>query len=218
MSEKNKNHGADDRKQNQIIEDTNADEVQSSQQDEIDDSITEEKIQELQERIAQLEKERDDLKDRFLRKAAEFENYKRRTEQELSAFSKYAHEQFIVDLLPILDDFERSLQISKERREFGPFYKGVELIYKKFYNLLESKGVKPIEAEGKPFDVELHNALMQVPKDNVKPNTVIEEVEKGYIYNDKIVRYAKVIVAKEQDDDNPQDETNGERLNKRENS
>lgn len=218
MSEKNKNHGADNRKQNQTVEDTNAEEVQSSQQDVIDDSITEEKIQELQERIAQLEKERDDLKDRFLRKAAEFENYKRRTEQELSAFSKYAHEQFIVDLLPVLDDFERSLQISKERREFGPFYKGVELIYKKFSNLLESKGVKPIEAEGKPFDVDLHNALMQVPKDNVDPNTVIEEVEKGYLYNDKIIRYAKVIVAKEPDGDNPQDETNGERLNKRENS
>lgn len=218
MSENNKRQEADDHNHNQKVEETNAREVQSSQRDKIDDSLTEEKIEELQERIAQLETERDDLKDKFLRKAAEFENYKRRTEQELSAFSKYAHEQLIVDLLPVLDDFERSLQISKERREFGPFYKGVELIYKKFSDLLESKGVKPIEAEGKPFDVDLHNALMQVPKDNVDPNTVIEEVEKGYLYNEKVIRYAKVIVAKEPDEDNDRDETDGERFNKKENS
>jgi molecular chaperone GrpE len=211
MGEKNKNH-------NQRIDEENTEEVQTSQQDLIDKSITEEKIDQLQDRISQLEKERDDLKDKFLRKAAEFENYKRRTEQELSAFTKYAHEQLIVDLLPILDDFERSLHISKERREFGAFYKGIELIYEKFSKLLQSKGVKPIESEGKPFDVDLHNALMQVPKDNVDPSTVIEEVEKGYLYNDKVIRYAKVIVAKEPDDDNMQDEINGDSVNNEENS
>ncbi len=157
-------------------------------------------IEELHAKIEQLEKERDDLKDKYLRKAAEFENYKRRTEQEFSSLTKYANEQLITDLLPVIDDFERSLHVSKDRREFGPFYKGIEMIYHKLLKLLESKGVSAIESQGKPFDVDLHDALMQTPKSDIEPNTVVEEVEKGYMYKDKVIRYAKVVVAKEPDD------------------
>ncbi len=157
-------------------------------------------IEELHAKIEQLEKERDDLKDKYLRKAAEFENYKRRTEQEFSSLTKYANEQLITDLLPVIDDFERSLHVSKDRREFGPFYKGIEMIYHKLLKLLESKGVSAIESQGKPFDVDLHDALMQTPKSDIEPNTVVEEVEKGYMYKDKVIRHAKVVVAKEPDD------------------
>jgi molecular chaperone GrpE len=169
-------------------------------------------------KIEQLEKERDELKDKYLRKAAEFENYKRRIEQEFASLSKYANEQLIIDILPVVDDFERSLHVSKERREFGPFYKGIELIYRKFLKLLESKGVKQIDSEGKPFDVDLHDALMQISKENVAPNTVIEEVEKGYLYNDKVIRHAKVVVAKAPDaDETHHEETSGEGPHKKEN-
>jgi len=167
-------------------------------------------------KIEQLEKERDDLKDKYLRKAAEFENYKRRTEQEFNSLTKYASEQLITDLLPVLDDFERSLHVSKDRREFGPFYKGVEMIYQKFKNLLESKGVKPIESEGKQFNVDLHDALMQSPREGVEPNTVIEEVEKGYMYKDKVIRHAKVVVAKEPDDNSETNETAPDELKNKE--
>lgn len=163
-------------------------------------------VQEVNEKIERLEKERDELKDKYLRKAAEFENYKRRTEQEFTALSKYANEQLISDLLPIIDDFERSLTISKDRREFGPFYKGIELIYQKFIGLLNAKGVQPIDSEGKQFNVDLHDALMQVPKEDVEPNTIIEEVEKGYLYKDKVIRHAKVVVAKEAEDDTMNDD------------
>lgn len=175
-------------------------------------------VQELTDELERLEKERDELKDKYLRKAAEFENYKRRTEQEFTALTKYATEQLIIDILPILDDFERSLHVSKDRREFGPFYKGIELIYQKFKRMLESKGVKPIEAEGKPFNVDLHDALMQVPKKDIKPDTIIEEVEKGYMYDDKVIRHSKVVVAKDPDSNETQgDETSREALNKKEN-
>jgi molecular chaperone GrpE len=152
---------------------------------------------ELQARLEQLQKENEALKDRYLRKAAEFENYKRRTEQEFASFTKYAYEQLLVDILPVLDDFERSLNVSKDRREFGPFYKGVELIFEKFKSILNAKGVQPIESVGQTFDVDLHDALMQVSRDDVAPNTIVEEVERGYKYNDKVIRHAKVVVAKE---------------------
>jgi molecular chaperone GrpE len=165
---------------------------------------------ELQSQIEQLQKENENLKDRYLRKAAEFENFKRRTEQEFASFTKYAYEQLLVDILPVLDDFERSLNVSKDRREFGPFYKGVELIFEKFKSILNAKGVQPIESVGQTFDVDLHDALMQVSRDDVAPNTIVEEVERGYKYNDKVIRHAKVVVAKEPGPaDNEENEVDG---------
>jgi molecular chaperone GrpE len=183
------------------------------------DRESETRIAEIEQRIAELEQERDDMKDKYLRKAAEFENYKRRTEQEFSAMVKYANEQLIVDILPVIDDFERSLHIGTDRREFGPFYKGIELIYQKFKNILESRNVKQIESIGNRFDVDLHDALMQVAKENVEPGTIVEEVEKGYRYNDKVIRHAKVVVAKEPDEDTSvSDETASKESGHRENT
>ncbi len=217
MGDKNKNKGLDEQNQ-QMKEEKNQGEGQTSQETSNKNNTTDATIQELAVKIEQIEKERDNLKDKYLRKAAEFENYKRRTEQEFAALSKYATEQLIIDILPVIDDFERSLHVSKNRREFGPFYKGIELIYQKFMQLLESKGVKPIEVEGKPFNVDLHDALMQVPKDNIEPNTIIEEVERGYLYDDKVIRHAKVVVAKEPEtDETAHDGTSGEEVNKKEN-
>lgn len=213
----NKNQKPEEQKQSIEERDKNEGDVHASHEESVEENYHEAIIQELKEKIEALEKERDDMRDKYLRKAAEFENYKRRAEQEFASFGKYANEQLIVDLLPIIDDFERSLHVSKDRREFGPFYKGIELIYKKFTKLLESKGVKPIEAEGKPFDVDLHDALMLVPKDNIEPNTVLEEVEKGYLYNDRVIRHAKVVVAKGQESDEAgSDEIDREKENKKE--
>jgi len=212
-----KNQKQEERKQSVTEEEKNDRDVQTSQAEELEVNDYEAAVEKLKAQIDVLEKERDELKDKYLRKAAEFENYKRRTEQEFATFSKYANEQLIVDFLPVIDDFERSLHVSKERREFGPFYKGVELIYNKLMKLLESKGVKPIESEGKPFDVDLHDALMQAPKDNIEPNTIVEEVEKGYMYNDKVIRHAKVVVAKEPEtDESDHDEKTREKVKKKE--
>ncbi|MFA6542131.1 MAG: nucleotide exchange factor GrpE [Bacteroidota bacterium] len=149
----------------------------------------------LNERLAELEKQSAVLKDQVLRKAAEFENYKRRTENETLSLAKYAGESIITQLLPILDDLSRSLKSGKEKFESDPFYKGVELIYNKFVKQLEGQGLKPLETVGKEFNVDYHDALMQVPRADVPPHTIIEEVESGYMLFDKVIRHAKVIVS-----------------------
>jgi molecular chaperone GrpE len=141
------------------------------------------------------------LRDQLLRKAAEFENYKRRTESEISNFLKYANEETMSDLLPVLDDFERVMGSWNKEHDVETFKKGVELIYEKFKKILEKKGLKEVESTGKPFDVNLHDALMQVENNELKPNTVTETVEKGYYLKDKILRHAKVLVSKKGDKD-----------------
>lgn len=144
-----------------------------------------------------LQKQLEFYKDQLLRRAAEFENYKRRTENEISNITKFANEILITDLLPIIDDLERSLAAGKEKNNGDSFYKGIELIYSKLMKILEQKGLKPIEALNKPFDVNYHEAMMMMPKDDIEPNIVIQEVEKGYTLHDKVIRHAKVIVSSE---------------------
>lgn len=135
------------------------------------------------------------LKDQLLRKAAEFENYKRRMEQQSSQLAKYAGENIILDLLPVIDDLTRSLKSGREKLENDPFYKGVELILSKFTKALEVRGVKPMESVGKEFNVDFHDVMMQVPRTDVAPHTIVDEIEKGYFLFDKVIRHAKVIVA-----------------------
>jgi molecular chaperone GrpE len=135
------------------------------------------------------------LKDQLLRKAAEFENYKRRTEADFVNLIKTANETLLVSLIPILNDFVRSLKHGSEIKDYEAFYKGVELIYNKLSKALEAQGLVPFESTGKPFDVDYHDALLQIPRDDVPPHTVVEEVEQGYKLNNKVIRHAKVIVS-----------------------
>ncbi len=143
----------------------------------------------------ELQKQVDQYKDMLLRKAAEFDNFKRRIENETTNIVKFATESLIDDLLPVVDDFERSLKHSKESKESDAIVKGVELIYLKLVKVLEGRGVKAFETVGKEFSVDYHDALMQVPRKDLPPHTVIEEVEKGYMLNDKVIRHAKVVVS-----------------------
>ncbi len=154
-------------------------------------------------KIAELETQLTASKDLLLRKAAEFDNYKRRTEQNNANFAKYAGENIILELLPIIDDLSRSLKSVKDlpadgqagKLESDPFYKGVELILNKFSKVLESQGVKAIVSVGKEFNVDFHDVMMQVPRRDVAPHTIVDEIEKGYFLHDKVIRHAKVIVA-----------------------
>jgi len=149
----------------------------------------------LNEKIAELEKQAAQLKDQLLRKAAEFDNYKRRTENDFSSLTKFAAENIITQLVPVLDDINRSLKSGKENSGNDSFYKGIEMIYAKFLKVLESQGLKAMDVLGKEFNVDVHDALMQMPRTDVPPHTVIEEVEKGYTLFDKVIRHAKVIVS-----------------------
>jgi molecular chaperone GrpE len=179
--------------------------MQKSKKEKLDKEIKKEEANELEELSQETKTESDisneteQLRDQLLRKAAEFENYKRRTESEISNFLKYANEETISDLLPVLDDFERVLSAWNDKHDVETFRKGVELIYDKFRKVLEKKGLKEMDTNGKQFDVNLHDALLQAENDVLEPNTVTETVEKGYYLKDKVLRHAKVIVSKKKD-------------------
>ncbi len=151
-------------------------------------------IKELNEKLEQLEKENSELKDTLLRKVAEFENYKRRSEQDQLNIIKYAAEPFIKSILTVYDDLQRSLLHINDINN-DAIKKGLELVFDKFTKTLEAQGVKKIEAKGQPFDFEMHEALMQQPVEGLPPHTVVDVVEPGYIYKDKVIRHAKVIVS-----------------------
>ena len=135
-------------------------------------------------------------KDKFLRLFAEFENYKKRTTKERIELFKTAGQEVMTSLLPVIDDFERALSHIKEDKESEELKKGVLLIYNKFYNTLEQKGLSKIETEaGDVFDAEIHEAITQIPAptEDMK-GKIIDCVEKGYKLGDKIIRYPKVVI------------------------
>lgn len=150
---------------------------------------------EVEEKIKSLEVEVNKYKELMLRKAAEFENYKRRTENDQLNLLKYAAESIIIKLLPTIDDLERSLSHMTEETDIQKIKEGIQLIYNKFMKILDEQGVKKIESVGKPFNVEFHAALLQRADDTVPPHTVLDELETGYMYKDRVIRHAKVIVS-----------------------
>lgn len=154
----------------------------------------EDNVDEYQTRLEELTTENERLRDQLLRKAAEFENYKRRTEIETSNFLKYAGEFVVTQILPVYDDLRRSFEHADSKNS-DSFKKGIELVYDKFTRVLKEIGVSKIEAKGKEFDFNLHEALMQKEVADIPPHTVIEEIEPGYMYKDKVIRHTKVIVS-----------------------
>ena len=141
-----------------------------------------------------LQEQLDELKDKNLRQMAEFENYRRRTEKEKQAMFETGAKSVIEKLLPVVDNFERGLGALKEE-EKGAFSDGMEMIYKQLMGELEKLEVKPIDAVGKEFDPNLHNAVMHVDDEELGENVVAEELQKGYMYRDTVVRHSMVKVA-----------------------
>ena len=141
-----------------------------------------------------LQEQIDELKDKNLRQMAEFENYRRRTEKEKQAMFETGAKSVIEKLLPVVDNFERGLGALKEE-EKGAFSDGMQMIYKQLMDELEKLEVKPIEAVGKEFDPNLHNAVMHVDDEELGENVVAEELQKGYMYRENVVRHSMVKVA-----------------------
>jgi molecular chaperone GrpE len=155
----------------------------------------------LKEKLAQAEQERDAFKDQLYRKAADYENFRRQKEREAAAYLKYAEEGVIKKLLPTLDDLERVIKNADKFLAGNPdakiYVDGVKLVQQKMLKTLEERGVTRIESLGKKFDVAYHEALTQMPKSDVAPETIVDEFEAGYMLHDKVIRHAKVVVAKE---------------------
>jgi molecular chaperone GrpE len=144
----------------------------------------------------ELRKKLEVAKDDYLRLSAEFQNLRKRFEREKTDIVLHANERFIEMILPILDDFERSLSASESNKSLEGFRNGIELIYKNLVETLEKEGVKPIKSVGEQFDHNLHDALLMTEKKGVKSGTVVDEAMRGYYYKDKVLRHSKVIVAK----------------------
>lgn len=161
---------------------------------------TKEKVKETKEKkheVAAGAKENKDEKIKELteslqRLQAEFENYKKRTEKDMSSFARYANEELIKKLLPFIDDFELALKNCRAKDEF---YKGIELIYAHLIEALQFQGLKTIEAQGKKFDPYFHEVLLTEESDK-EQNIVLDEMQKGYLLGDKVLRHSKVKIAK----------------------
>jgi molecular chaperone GrpE len=142
-----------------------------------------------------MRRERDEHRDRLLRTAAEFDNYRKRVERERHELGEHATRTLLAALLPILDDFERALRADAGEDPDG-YRRGVELIYRQLLNLLASRGVKPIEAVGAPFDPRFHEAVLHVESPGRENGEVIEELRRGYTMGERLLRPALVKVAK----------------------
>ena len=138
--------------------------------------------------------------DKYIRLAAEFENYKRRAQRDQSDAIRYANESLLKKLLSTLDNLERAIQCGKDAGTTGSLLEGVELTHKQFLETVEKLGVRQVSSTGSLFDPNMHQAVAQVESETAEPNTVIEEFQKGYFLHDRILRPAMVTVAKEKSD------------------
>lgn len=137
----------------------------------------------------------EELTDRVKRQMAEFENFRKRSEKEKSTMYEMGAKDIIERILPVIDNFERGLATIPEADRTTPVAEGMEKIYKQFCKVLEEAGVKPIEATGQQFDPNFHNAVMHIDDESLGENVVAEELQKGYMYRESIVRHSMVKVA-----------------------
>ncbi len=149
----------------------------------------------LRENIDELEANLADLNDKYLRLFSEFDNYRKRTNKERLDLLKTASEEVIIDLLPVIDDFERGINALQDKDELQTSVEGMQLIYNKLLGILTKKGLEAVNSIGKTFDTDFHEALTNIPafSKDLK-GRVVDEIEKGYLLNSKVIRFAKVVV------------------------
>ena len=162
--------------------------------EEVVEEAVEETVEETAEKDAKDEKI-EELSDKLLRQMAEFDNFRKRSEKEKAAMYDIGAKNVIDKLLPIVDNFERGFTTVAEEDKEDAFVAGMEMVYKQLMTMFETIGVKPIEAVGKEFNPDLHNAVMHVEDETVGENIIVEEFQKGYTYHDIVVRYSMVKVA-----------------------
>lgn len=182
-------HKKESSKQAEQVKDTqNTDKAAENQENVPVQDETKNVEADLKEKIAE-------LNDKLLRLYSEFDNYRKRTIKEKQDLSKTAAEQLITDLLPVVDDFERAMQSFESTDNLEAVKEGVQLIYSKFRSILSGKGLQEITTMGQPFDTDHQEAIAHIPapSEDLK-NKVVDEVQKGYMLHDKVIRFAKVVV------------------------
>jgi molecular chaperone GrpE len=156
----------------------------------------EKEIEELKRKLEAKEKEAKEHYDRLLRVAADFDNYKKRAAREKEEWTKFANEDLIKAILPFIDNLERAVTHAEKVEDAGVLIEGVRLTIQQFLQALNKFGLSSFESLGKPFDPALHEAILLVPTDQHEPNQVVEELQKGYLLNDRLLRPATVSVSK----------------------
>jgi molecular chaperone GrpE len=189
VNHQNKNQGLE----NEVVEQENQNEQTLSEENLVSDQETEDL------ETSKIQNELNEAKDKFLRLYSEFENFRRRTAKERLELIKTANEDLVLAILPVLDDFERaqkSFDNNKEKGDHNANIEGFQLIHHKLLKILEQKGLKPMtDVIGKNFDSEVHEAITKIPAPEEKlKGKVVDVVEKGYYLNDKVIRFAKVVI------------------------
>jgi molecular chaperone GrpE len=152
-------------------------------------------LERLRTQVQAAEEERATFKDLLQRTRADFENYQKRMQRDLAQERRYAQAPLAKDLLPALDNLHRALVAAGHAGETGPLVEGVRMVQTQILDILRRHGITPIEAQGKPFDPNLHQAVMQTPTMDVPPQTVVQVVEQGFMIHDRVLRPASVVVA-----------------------
>lgn len=158
----------------------------------------EREIDEIKRKLEEKEKEIQDHRDRLLRLAADFENYKKRAAREKEDWTKFANEDLIKSILPFIDNLERAVNHAQKVADTGVLIEGVRLTLQQILQALTKFGLSPFQSVGKPFDPSMHEAMLVVETDKHEPNQVVEEFQKGYLLNDRLLRPATVSVSKPQ--------------------
>ncbi len=155
-----------------------------------------EELSKLKEELEKKEREIQELKDKYLRALAEMDNFRKRAARDQAEAIKYANEKLLTDLLSVIDNIERAILHSKEKKDFEALINGLELTLKEFNEVVAKYGLKTIEALGQPFDPTRHHAVSLVETEEHEDNMVVEEFRKGYILNDRVLRPSLVGVTK----------------------
>lgn len=161
---------------------------------EMDEKADGEQLQASQEKITGLEAKLEEAENRSIRLQADLENLRRRSRLDLEASEKYKAQSLVMELLPVIDNFERALQLETDNEQAKSLQQGMEMVYRSMLDALKREGVEPIEAVGKEFDPHLHQAVMQGNDENFGTNIVLEEFQKGYILKDRVIRPSMVKV------------------------
>ncbi|WP_407673413.1 nucleotide exchange factor GrpE [Paenibacillus silvisoli] len=168
---------------------------ENSAPNETPETVNEASEESADSRLEELAKLAEENQQRYLRAQADFDNFRRRTMKEKEELAQYASMKLIGQLLPVVDNFGRALEAGKNGGDVESFSKGVDMIFRQLEQVLEAEGLKAMEAVGQPFNPDFHQAIMQVESDEHEEGIVVEEVQKGYILKDKVLRPAMVKVS-----------------------
>jgi molecular chaperone GrpE len=192
---------------NEVVEEQDVKQGETTQKEQVEESgeqeseeVKEEEVEKTEEEMLKeendkLKEEIEILKDKNLRQTAEFDNYRRRTAKEKIELMKNAGEPIFQDILPLVDNFERAIESIEKTDDLNAVKEGVDLIYKEFQKFLSKEGVKEIEAKEKEFDTDFHEAITKIPAPTEElKDKVVDVIKKGYTLNDKVIRYAQVVI------------------------